>query len=55
MITLCLIILVLAILAILILAVAGIVAVAWPVLVLLGIGLLIDFLVIKLICGKKKK
>jgi len=55
MITLCLIILILAILATLILALVGIVAVAWPVIVILGIGLLIDVLVLKLIFGKKKE
>lgn len=55
MITLCLIILILAILAMLILALVGIVAVAWPVIVILGIGLLIDVLVLKLIFGKKKE
>lgn len=55
MITLCLVILILAILATLILALVGIVAVAWPVIVILGIGLLIDVLVLKLIFGKKKE
>lgn len=53
MITLTLIIFALAILAILVLALAGIVAVAWPVLIILGVGLLIDILVFKLIFGKK--
>ena len=54
MITLCLILLVLAIIAILVLAIAGIVAIAWPILIILGIGLLIDVLVLKLFFGKKK-
>ena len=53
MITLTLIIFALAILAILVLALAGIVAVAWPILIILGVGLLIDILVFKLIFGKK--
>ena len=53
MITLTLIIFALAILAILVLALAGIVAVAWPVLIILGVGLLIDILVFKLIFRKK--
>lgn len=53
MITLTLIIFALAILAILVLALAGIVAIAWPVLIILGVGLLIDILVFKLIFGKK--
>lgn len=53
MITLTLIIFALAILAILVLAIAGIVAIAWPVLIILGVGLLIDILVFKLIFGKK--
>ena len=54
MITLCLIILILAALAIIICGLAGIVAVAWPVLIILGIGAIIDFLVLKLIFGRKK-
>ena len=53
MITLTLVIFALAILAILVLALAGIVAVAWPILIILGVGLLIDILVFKLIFGKK--
>lgn len=53
MITLTLIIFALAILAILVLALAGIVAIAWPILIILGVGLLIDILVFKLIFGKK--
>ena len=53
MITLCLIILVLAALAIIVLALAGIVAIAWPILIILGIGALIDILVLKLIFRKK--
>lgn len=53
MITLTLIIFALAILTILVLAIAGIVAIAWPVLIILGVGLLIDILVFKLIFGKK--
>ena len=53
MITLTLIIFALAIFAILVLALAGIVAVAWPILIILGVGLLIDILVFKLIFGKK--
>ena len=53
MITLTLIILALAILTILVLAIAGIIAIAWPVLIILGVGLLIDILVFKLIFGKK--
>ena len=54
MITLCLLILALAIVAIILLALTGIVAVAWPVLIILGIGLLIDVLFFKLIFRKKK-
>ena len=54
MITLCLVVLILAIIAILILALAGIVAVAWPVLIILGIGLFIDILTLKIIFGRKK-
>lgn len=54
MITLCLIILILAIIAILVLAIAGIVAIAWPVLIILGIGLFIDILTLKIIFGRKK-
>ena len=55
MITLCLILLVLGAALVIILALAGIVAVAWPVLIVLGIGALIDILVLKLIFGGKKK
>lgn len=55
MITLCLIILVLAALAIIVCALAGIIAIAWPVLIILGIGAAIDILVLKLIFGGKKK
>ena len=54
MITLCLVILIIAVLAIILLALAGIVVVAWPILLILGIGLLIDILVLKLIFRKKK-
>lgn len=53
MITLCLIILILAALAIIICALAGIIAIAWPLLIILGIGALIDFLVLKAIFHKK--
>lgn len=53
MITLALLIIALAIIAILVLAIAGIVAIAWPILIILGIGLIIDILVFKLIFGKK--
>lgn len=53
MITLCLVILILAALAIIICALAGIIAVAWPVLIILGIGALIDICVLKLIFRKK--
>ena len=53
MITLCLVILVLAIVAILLLALAGLITVAWPILLILGIGLAIDILMLKLIFGKK--
>ena len=55
MITLCLIILVLAIVAILLLALVGLITVAWPILLILGIGLAIDILMLKLIFGKKGK
>lgn len=55
MITLCLVILVLAALAIIVCALAGIIAIAWPILIILGIGALIDILVLKLIFGGKKK
>ena len=54
MITLCLLILVLAALAIIICGLAGIVAIAWPVLIILGIGAIIDILVLKLLFRKKK-
>ena len=54
MITLCLVILVLAALAIILLALSGIIVVAWPVLLVLGIGLAIDICVLKLIFRKKK-
>ena len=53
MITLCLIILILAALAIIVCALAGIIAVAWPILIILGIGALIDVLVLKAIFHKK--
>ena len=53
MVTLALLIIALAIIAILVLAIAGIVAIAWPVLIILGIGLIIDILVFKLIFGKR--
>ena len=53
MVTLALLIIALAIIAILVLAIAGIVAIAWPILIILGIGLIIDILVFKLIFGKK--
>lgn len=55
MITLCLIFLALVIFTVLVLALAGILAVAWPVVVILGIGLLIDILVFKLIFRKKEE
>ena len=55
MITLCLIFLALVILTVLVLALAGILAVAWPVVAILGIGLLIDILVFKLIFRRKKE
>lgn len=54
MITLCLVLLVLAIVAVILLALAGIVAIAWPILIVLGIGALIDVLFLKLLFGKKK-
>ena len=54
MITLCLVLLILAILLVVVLALAGIIAVAWPILIILGIGAIIDFLVLKLIFRKKK-
>ena len=54
MITLCLVLLVLAIVAVILLALAGIVAIAWPILIILGIGALIDVLFLKLLFGKKK-
>lgn len=53
MITLCLVLLILAIAFVIVLALAGIVAIAWPVLIILGIGAIIDILVLKLIFGKK--
>lgn len=53
MITLFLLIMAIAIIAIILLALAGIVVVAWPVLIILGIGLLIDILTFKLIFHKK--
>lgn len=53
MITLFLLITAIAIIAIILLALAGIVVVAWPVLIILGIGLLIDILTFKLIFHKK--
>ena len=53
MITLCLIIIVLAALALIICALAGIIAIAWPILIVLGIGALIDILVLKLMFKKK--
>lgn len=55
MITLCLVILILAIVAILLLAIAGLVTVAWPLLLILGVGLAVDILVLKLLFGKKEK
>lgn len=55
MITLCLVLLILAILLVVVLALAGIIAVAWPILIILGIGAIIDFIVLKLIFGKKGK
>lgn len=54
MITLCLVLLVLAIVAVILLALAGIVAIAWPILIILGIGALIDVLFLKLLFRKKK-
>ena len=54
MITLSLLILALGIISIIVLALAGIIAIAWPVLIILGIGLLIDVLTFKLIFHKKK-
>ena len=53
MITLCLIILIIAALAIILCALAGIIVVAWPILLILGVGLAIDILVLKLIFRKK--
>ena len=53
MITLSLIILALIIVTILVLVLAGITAVAWPVLIILGVSLLIDILAFKLIFKKK--
>ena len=55
MITLALIILVLAIIAVLLLGITGIVAIAWPVLLILGIGLAIDILTLKLLFKGGKK
>lgn len=55
MITLCLVILILAIVAILLLAIAGLITVAWPLLLILGVGLAVDILVLKLLFGKKEK
>ena len=55
MITLFLILLALIIIAILLLALAGVAVIAWPVLLILGLGLLIDVLFFKLIFGRKKK
>ena len=49
MITLCVVLLALLALAIIIAALAGVIVVAWPVLVILGIGLIIDIGVLKLI------
>ena len=53
MISLCLVILALLAIAIIVLALAGIIVVAWPVLLIAGIGLLIDILVFKLIFRSK--
>lgn len=53
MITLCLLILALVIIAVILLALTGIVAIAWPALIVLGIGMLIDILVFRMIFGKK--
>lgn len=55
MITLCLILLILAIVAVILLALAGIVAIAWPILIVLGIGAIIDVVFLKLLFGRKKK
>ena len=55
MITLILTVLILAILLVIVLALAGIVAVAWPVLIILGVGAIVDFIVLKLLFGRKKK
>lgn len=54
MITLCIIILLAIILAIIALLTTGIVAIFWPVLLFLGVGLLIDILIIKCIFKKRK-
>lgn len=53
MITLCVILLALLALAIIVLALAGLIVVAWPVLLVLVIGLIIDIGVLKLIFRKK--
>lgn len=55
MITLILVLLILLALAIIICALAGIIAVAWPILIVLGIGLIIDICTLKVIFGGKKK
>lgn len=54
MITLSLLIFALAIIAIILLVLTGIVVIAWPILIILGIGLLIDIIFFKLIFHKKK-
>ena len=55
MISLILLILILGIAAILILAIAGLITVAWPILIILGIGLAIDVLIFKLIFKRRKR
>ena len=55
MITLIFVLAILAIAIILVLALAGIVAVAWPVLLILVVGAIIDGLMLKLIFRKKEE
>ena len=54
MITICILLFALLAIAVIVLALAGIIAVAWPVLVILALGLIIDIVTFKLIFKKKK-
>lgn len=54
MITLLIILMGLGVLALLVLLISGIIAIAWPVAVILAVGLAIDILVVRALVHKKK-